>query len=134
MFAEIGDDIMIVTFLSDARNNAKSFKNCALFRLCGKVGPPQSSLASFENKSCCCAAGRRRPFAAAISGADTPKFRKHPYTCASTWKSWAQFPCLTYITKNFLLPLIFPWKIEKCMPISEFHIKILMLEGMIDEE
>ena len=31
----------------------------------------------------------------------------------------AQFPCLTYITKSFLLPLIFPWKIEKCMPISE---------------
>ena len=49
MFAEIGDDIMIVTFLSDARSNAKSFKNCALFRLCGKVGPPQSP-ASFENK------------------------------------------------------------------------------------
>ena len=49
MFAKISGDIMIVTFLSDARNNAKSFKNCALFRLCGKVGPPQS-LASFEKQ------------------------------------------------------------------------------------
>ena len=86
MFAKIGGDIMIVTFLSDARSNAKSFKNCALFRLCGKVGPPQS-LASFENKVVAARQAGRRPFAAAIGGADTPKFRKHPYTCASTWKS-----------------------------------------------
>ena len=87
MFAEIGDidDIMMVTFLSDVRNNAKSFENCALFRLCGKVGPPQS-LASFENKVVAARQAGRHPFAAATGGADTPKFRKHPYTCASTWK------------------------------------------------
>ena len=86
--AEIGDidDIMMVTFLSDVRNNAKSFENCALFRLCGKVGPPQS-LASFENKDVAVRQAGRRPFAAAIGCADTPKFRKHPCTFVSSWKS-----------------------------------------------
>ena len=87
MFAEIGDidDIMMVTFLSDVRNNAKSFENCALFRLCGKVGPPQS-LASFENKVVAARQAGRRPFAAAIGGADTPKFRKQSYTFCNVEK------------------------------------------------
>ena len=69
----------MVTFHSDVRNNAKSFENCALSRLCGKVGPPQS-LASFENKVVAARQAGRRPFAAAIGGADTPKFRKQSYT------------------------------------------------------
>ena len=96
MYAKIGDidDIMMVTFLSDVRNNAKSFENCALFRLCGKVGPPQS-LASFENKVVAARQAGRRPFAAAISGADTPKFHKHHTRLSQRGKIKAQFPCLT---------------------------------------
>ena len=87
MFAEIGDidDIMMVTFLSDVRNNAKSFENCALFRLLGRSDPLRA-LQALKNKVVAARQARRRPFAAAISGADTPKFRKHPYTCVPTWK------------------------------------------------
>ena len=102
MFAEIGDidDIMMVTFLSDVRNNAKSFENCALFWLCGKVGPPQS-LASFENKDVAVRQAGRRPFAAAISGADTPKFRKQSYTFCNVEKlrrNSLVLPCMRVVS------------------------------------
>ena len=87
MYARVGDidDIMMATFLSVLGTTQTFSRNCALFGLRGKVGPPQS-LASFENKVVAARQARRRPFAAAISGADTPKFRKHPYTCVPTWK------------------------------------------------
>ena len=87
MFAEIGDidDIMMVTFLSDVRNNAKSFENCALFRLLGRSDLLRA-LASFENKVVAARQAGRRPFAAAIGGADTPKFRKQSYTFCNVEK------------------------------------------------
>ena len=93
MFAEIGDDIMIVTFLSDARSNAKSFKNCALFRLCGKVGPPQS-LASFENKD---VAVRAWPGAAPRRSLTHQCFVNNNTRSLQREKVNAQFP-LSYIS------------------------------------
>ena len=52
MIAEIGDidDIMMVTFLSDVRNNAKSFENCALFRLLGRSDPLRAALQALKTK------------------------------------------------------------------------------------
>ena len=119
-------------FLSDVRNIAKSFENCALFRLCGQTSPKP---ASFEKQKLL---PRSRP-GAAPSPRPSAALTHQSFVNIRTrlfqrGKVKAQFPCLTYITKSFLLPLIFPWKIEKCMPISEFHIKILMLEWMIDAE
>ena len=66
-------------FLAMLRTTQKDSRNCALYELCGKVRPPQS-LASFENKDVAERQAGRRPYAAAITGADTPKFRKQSYT------------------------------------------------------
>ena len=51
MYARVGDidDIMMVTFLSVLGTTQTFSRNCALFGLRGKVGPPQS-LASFEKQ------------------------------------------------------------------------------------
>ena len=83
MYARIGDigDIMMVTFLSVLGTTQTFSRNCALFGLCGKVGPPQS-LASFEKQKLLLR-GRlgAAPRLGHISRADTPKFRKH----LNTW-------------------------------------------------
>ena len=50
MYARVGDiDDMMVTFLSVLGTTQTFSRNCALFGLRGKVGPPQS-LASFEKQ------------------------------------------------------------------------------------
>ena len=72
-------------FLAMLGTTQKASRNCALFELCGKVRPPQS-LASFENKVVAARQAGRRPFAAAIGGADTPKFRKQSYTFCNVEK------------------------------------------------
>ena len=83
-----------------------------LFRLCGKVGPPQS-LASFENKDVAVRQAGRRPYAAAITGADTPKFRKQSYTFCNVEK----------LRRNSLV-----------LQFQIFRIKIDAKVDMIDEE
>ena len=45
------------------------------------------ALQALKNKVVAARQAGRRPFAAAIGCADTPKFRKHPCTFVSSWKS-----------------------------------------------
>ena len=86
MYAKIGDidDIMMVTFLSDVRNNAKSFEE---LRAIWAMSDLLRALQALKTKVVAARQAGRRPFAAAISGADTPKFRKQSYTFVATWKS-----------------------------------------------
>ena len=88
VFAENGDidDIMIGdNFLAMLGTSRKVSRIARYLGCVGKVGPPQS-LQALKTKVVAARQARRRPFASAISGADTPKFRKHPYTCVPTWK------------------------------------------------
>jgi len=87
MFAEIGDidDIMMVTFLSDVRNNAKSFENCALFRLLGRSDPLRA-LQALKTRLLL----RGRPGAAPSprpSAALTHQSFVNNHTRFATWKS-----------------------------------------------
>ena len=61
-------------------------------------------------------ARRRRPYAAAITGADTPKFRKQSKLVLQRGKIKAQLPCLKVTNLQFQI----------------IRIKILMLKWMID--
>ena len=47
----------------------------------------RAALQALKTKVVAARQAGRRPFAAAISGADTPKFRKQSYTFVATWKS-----------------------------------------------
>ena len=73
----------------------------------GKVRPPQS-LQALKTKVVAARQARRRPFAAAISGADTPKFRKQSYTFFATWKSKGAIP-LSYNFRYFASRLMLRW-------------------------
>ena len=87
-------------FLAMLGTTQKDSRNCALFELCGKVRPPQS-LASFENKVVAARQAGSRPFAAAIGGTDTPKFRKQSYTFCNVEKlrrNSLVLPCMRVVS------------------------------------
>ena len=88
VFAEIGDidDIMIGdNFLAMLGTSRKVSRIARYLGCVGKVGPPQS-LQALKTKVVAARQARRRPFASAISGADTPKFRKQSYTFCNVEK------------------------------------------------
>ena len=62
MFAEIGDidDIMMVTFLSDVRNNAKSFEKLRAIWAVWE-GRTSSALQALKTKMLLCGQAGRRP-------------------------------------------------------------------------
>ena len=110
MYARIGDigDIMMVTFLSVLGTTQTFSRNCALFGLCGKVGPPQS-LASFEKQKLLLrgrlgAAPSPRPSAALTH----QSFVKIYTRFLQRGKVKAQFPCLT-ISENSASRLMLRW-------------------------
>ena len=66
----------------------------------GKVRPPQS-LQALKTKVVAARQARRRPFASAISGADTPKFRKQSYTFCNVEKlrrNSLVLPCMRVVS------------------------------------
>ena len=83
-------------FLAMWGTTQKASRNCALFELCGKVGPPQPC--KLWKQRCCCAAGRAPPLAAAISGASLThqSFVNNRTRLLQREKVKAQFP-LSYI-------------------------------------
>ena len=84
-------------FLAMWGTTQKASRNCALFELCGKVGPPQPC--KLWKQRCCCAAGRAPPLAAAISGASLThqSFVNNHTRLLQREKVKAQFP-LSYIS------------------------------------
>ena len=82
----IGDFMMVMAFLSVLETTPTFFEELRTTWAVWEGQDLHKALQALKNKSCCCAAGWAPPLASAISSADTPKFRKHPYTCVPTWK------------------------------------------------
>ena len=99
-------------FLAMWGTTQKASRNCALFELCGKVGPPQPC--KLWKQRCCCAAGRAPPLAAAISGASLThqSFVNNHTRLLQREKIKAQFP-LSLHFRYFASGLMLRWMIDE---------------------
>ena len=99
-----------------SRQRKKIREIARYFSCVGRSNLPRASQVLKTKSVAVRQARRRRPYAAAITGADTPKFRKQSKHVLQRGKVKAQLPCLKVTNLQFQI----------------IRIKILMLKWMID--
>ena len=99
-----------------SRQRKKIREIARYFSCVGRSNLPRASQVLKTKSVAVRQARRRRPYAAAITGADTPKFRKQSKHVLQCGKVKAQLPCLKVTNLQFQI----------------IRIKILMLKWMID--
>ena len=99
-----------------SRQRKKIREIARYFSCVGRSNLPRASQVLKTKSVAVRQARRRRPYAAAITGADTPKFRKQSKHVLQRGKIKSQLPCLKVTNLQFQI----------------IRIKILMLKWMID--